>query len=389
MLIDGHGRTVDYLRVSVTERCNFRCQYCMPEKPFSWVPKENLLSFEELFLFMKVAIDEGVNKIRITGGEPLLREGLDTFIKMIHDYKPDIDLALTTNAYLLPQTAQKLKDAGLKRLNISLDSLKPEVAHQIAQKDVLDQVLKGIDKALEVGLGVKINMVPMKGINDDEILDIIEYCKERNIKVRFIEYMENAHANQAIEGMHGREILNKVKEYFFSKPMRIKSFGVLTMFFGAGIGLYTGVLLSSLGARPLWSSSILWMLFLISGLSGAAAFVHVIAKNVYERELLAKADNAFLIIELFIIALFIIGLKTATEVQASAADLLLTGSFASAFWVFVIGLGIVVPLIIQMRAVNHKIKHTPIAPLMVILGGLILRFVIVEAGQFSHWFTTY
>jgi cyclic pyranopterin phosphate synthase len=184
----------------------------MPEKPFSWVPKENLLSFEELFLFMKVAMDEGVNKIRITGGEPLLREGLDTFIKMIHDYKPDIDLALTTNAYLLPQTAQKLKDAGLKRLNISLDSLKPEVAHQIAQKDVLAQVLKGIDKALEVGLGVKINMVPLKGINDDEILDIINYCRDRKIKVRFIEYMENAHASKAIEGMHGREILEKVKE---------------------------------------------------------------------------------------------------------------------------------------------------------------------------------
>ena len=212
MLIDGHGRTVDYLRVSVTERCNFRCQYCMPEKPFSWVPRENLLSFEELFLFMKVAMDEGVTKIRITGGEPLLREGLDTFVKMIHDYKPDIDLALTTNGYLLPQTAQKLKDAGLKRLNISLDSLKPEVAQKIAQKDVLDQVLKGIDKALEVGLGVKINMVPLKGINDNEILDIIDYCKARNIKVRFIEYMENQHASQAIQGMHGREILEKVKE---------------------------------------------------------------------------------------------------------------------------------------------------------------------------------
>ena len=214
MLIDGHGRTVNYLRVSVTERCNFRCQYCMPEKPFSWVPKENLLSFEELFLFMKVAIDEGVTKIRITGGEPLLREDLDSFIKMIHDYKPDIDLALTTNAYLLPQTAQRLKDAGLKRLNISLDSLKPEIAHKIAQKDVLGQVLKGIDKALEVGLGVKINMVPLKGINDDEILDIIDYCQERNIKVRFIEYMENSHANQNIEGMHGREILAKVKEKY-------------------------------------------------------------------------------------------------------------------------------------------------------------------------------
>ena len=212
MLIDGHGRTVNYLRVSVTERCNFRCQYCMPEKPFSWVPRENLLSFEELFLFMKVAIDEGVTKIRITGGEPLLREGLDKFIKMIHDYKPDIDLALTTNAYLLPQTAQALKDAGLKRLNISLDSLKPEVAHKIAQKDVLAQVLKGIDKALEVGLGVKINMVPLKGINDIEILDVMNYCRERNIKIRFIEYMENSHASKTIEGMHGREILEKVKE---------------------------------------------------------------------------------------------------------------------------------------------------------------------------------
>ena len=212
MLIDGHGRTVNYLRVSVTERCNFRCQYCMPEKPFSWVPKENLLSFEELFLFIKVAIDEGVTKIRITGGEPLLREDLDTFIKMIYDYNPDIDLALTTNAYLLPKAAQKLKDAGLKRLNISLDSLKPEVAQKIAQKDVLEQVLKGIDKALEVGLGVKINMVPLKGINDGEILDIIAYCREKNIKVRFIEYMENRHAVESLKGMHGREILAKVKE---------------------------------------------------------------------------------------------------------------------------------------------------------------------------------
>jgi len=191
----------------------------MPEKPFSWVPKENLLSFEELFLFMKVAIDEGVNKIRITGGEPLLREDLDTFIKMIHDYKPDIDLALTTNAYLLPQTAQRLKDAGLKRLNISLDSLNSATAHKIAQKDVLDQVLKGIDKALEVGLGVKINMVPLKGINDHEILDVMKYCKARGIKVRFIEYMENAYASKEIEGMHGREILEKVKEGYSIKAL--------------------------------------------------------------------------------------------------------------------------------------------------------------------------
>ena len=214
MLIDGHGRTVDYLRISVTERCNFRCQYCMPEKPFSWVPKENLLTFEELFLFVKVAIDGGITKIRLTGGEPLLREDLDIFIKTIHDYKSDIDLALTTNAFLLPQAAQRLKDAGLKRLNISLDSLHADVAAKIAGKNVLPQVLKGIDKALEVGLKVKINMVPLKGINEYEILDILEYGKKKGIKVRFIEYMENKHASKTLQGMHGKEILAKVKEKY-------------------------------------------------------------------------------------------------------------------------------------------------------------------------------
>ena len=219
MLVDGHGREVNYLRVSVTERCNFRCQYCMPEKPFSWVPKENLLSFEELFLFIKVAIDEGVNKIRLTGGEPLLREDLDTFVKMIHDYKPGIDLALTSNGFLLEETAQRLKDAGLKRRNISLDSLKPAVAAQIAQKNVLGKVMRGIDKALEVGLGIKINMVPLKGINDNEIIDVLEYCHSKGIKVRFIEYMENAHASADIEGMHGKEILSKVKEKYEIKAL--------------------------------------------------------------------------------------------------------------------------------------------------------------------------
>ncbi len=214
MLIDGHGRSVNYLRVSVTERCNFRCQYCMPDKPFSWAPRENLLSFEDLFLFIKAAIDEGIDKIRITGGEPLLRTDLDGFIKMISDYKNDIDLALTTNGYLLPQTAQKLKDAGLNRLNISLDSLKPEVAHQIAQKDVLKDVLKGIEKALEVGLKVKINMVPLRGINDREIVDILDFCKARNIEVRFIEYMENALAKDELKGLLGKEILDRVKEKY-------------------------------------------------------------------------------------------------------------------------------------------------------------------------------
>ncbi|WP_345972928.1 GTP 3',8-cyclase MoaA [Sulfurimonas diazotrophicus] len=208
MLVDKFDRTVDYLRVSVTERCNFRCQYCMPEKPFSWVPKEKLLSFEELFAFIKVAIDEGVKKIRITGGEPLLREDLDVFIKMIHDYKPDVDLAMTTNAFLLKGAAQRLYDAGLRRLNVSVDSLKPEVAEKIAQKDVLGPVLAGIEEALKVGLKVKVNMVPMKGVNDGEVLDILEYCKERGMVVRFIEYMENVHAHDEVKGLDSEELLS-------------------------------------------------------------------------------------------------------------------------------------------------------------------------------------
>lgn len=207
MLIDSYDRVVDYLRISVTERCNFRCQYCMPEKPFSWVPKENLLSFEELFLFVKVAIDEGVKKIRITGGEPLLREDLDSFIKMVYDYKNDIDLAMTTNAFLLKGVAQKLKDAGLKRLNVSIDTLKPEVAEAITGKDVLSHVLEGVLEAIKVGLQVKVNMVPMKGINAQEIIDVLEFSKAHGMTIRFIEYMENTHAKADIKGLSSTEVL--------------------------------------------------------------------------------------------------------------------------------------------------------------------------------------
>ena len=217
MLIDSYDRVVDYLRVSVTERCNFRCQYCMPEKPFSWVPKENLLSFEELFEFMKIAIDEGVKKIRITGGEPLLREDLDKFLKMIYDYEPNIDLAMTTNAFLLKGTAQRLKDSGLKRINVSIDSLKPDVAQTIAGKDVLKNVLEGVEEARKVGLKVKVNMVPMKGMNADEIIDVLEYCKERNMSIRFIEYMENQFASKDISGLKSPELLAMLREkYEFS-----------------------------------------------------------------------------------------------------------------------------------------------------------------------------
>ena len=214
MLIDGFGRKVDYLRVSVTERCNFRCQYCMPEKPFSWVPRENLLSYEDLFKFIKASIDEGIKKVRITGGEPLLRENLDVFIKMVFDYKNDIDLALTTNGFLLPKVAQKLKDSGLKRINISLDTLNQATAAKIAQKDVLETVLKGIQAAADAGLKIKINCVPIKGINDNDVLDVLEFCKSKGYVVRFIEFMENNHAKDGAKGLNSDEIIEIISKKY-------------------------------------------------------------------------------------------------------------------------------------------------------------------------------
>jgi formate-dependent nitrite reductase membrane component NrfD len=169
------------------------------------------------------------------------------------------------------------------------------------------------------------------------------------------------------------------------RPVLIKNIGILNMLLGLLLGMYTGVLLSSFGARPLWNSAMLWMLFLVSGLSAAAAFVHLITTDVYEREMLAKADNYFLTLELFVFGGFITGLLTSTRVHIDAVRLLLDGPYAPVFWVFVIGLGIVVPLTIQLLAVNHKVRHTAIAPVLVLLGGLTLRFVIVYAGQYSSW----
>jgi len=152
----------------------------MPTTPFSWTPRENLLSFEELFLFVKVAIDEGVTKIRLTGGEPLVRKDLDVFVKMISDYKPDIDLALTTNGFMLRHYAKRLRDAGLKRINMSLDTLNEQKAKFIAQKSVLHEVLTGFEAALDAGLKVKINTVALKGVNDDELINLLEFARFRN-----------------------------------------------------------------------------------------------------------------------------------------------------------------------------------------------------------------
>ncbi|MDR3610546.1 MAG: polysulfide reductase NrfD [Ignavibacteriaceae bacterium] len=180
-------------------------------------------------------------------------------------------------------------------------------------------------------------------------------------------------------------VVSKWSRVINSKESFMNNIGFLNIIFGILLGVYTGVLLSTMGARPLWNSSVLWLLFLVSGLSTAAAFGHMVAKDVDEREFLAKSDNIFLISEFVVIILMLVGLMSSSQAHIQSAQLLLGGPFTAPFWVFVVGMGIIVPLFIQLLAVNHKIKHTPVAPLLVITGGLVLRFVIVYAGQFSHY----
>jgi formate-dependent nitrite reductase membrane component NrfD len=164
-----------------------------------------------------------------------------------------------------------------------------------------------------------------------------------------------------------------------------RSLGFVSITTGVGLGIYTGILLSALGARPLWSSALLGPLFLVSGLSTSAAFAHWVSPEPAEGEQMAWLDNLFLTLELGLIALFLVGLRSSTEAHAEAARLFLGGPYTAVFWVGVVGLGIVLPLLIQLLALTHQIAHTRVSPVLVLLGGLALRFVIVGAGQWSRW----
>jgi len=179
--------------------------------------------------------------------------------------------------------------------------------------------------------------------------------------------------------------LDRAARALTGSPRAVRAVGITAIVAGVLLGIYTGVLLSALGARPLWSSALLGPLFLVSGLSSAAAFTHLVARDPGERVLLAKADNVFLGTELFVIALFLVGLLSSSQAHIEAARLLLGGPYTAPFWVFVVLLGIVIPLGIQVLAVTHRVQHTPVAPLMVLGGGLALRFVFVYAGQVSRW----
>ncbi|NHB16646.1 GTP 3',8-cyclase MoaA [Helicobacter pylori] len=214
MLVDSFNRVIDYIRVSVTKQCNFRCQYCMPATPLDFFDDEELLPLDNVLEFLKIAIDEGVKKIRITGGEPLLRKGLDEFIAKLHAYNKEVALVLSTNGFLLKKMAKDLKNAGLSRVNVSLDSLKSDRVLKISQKDALKNTLEGIEESLKVGLKLKLNTVVMKGVNDDEILDLLEYAKNRRIQIRYIEFMENTHAKDLVKGLKEREILDLIAQKY-------------------------------------------------------------------------------------------------------------------------------------------------------------------------------
>ncbi len=186
----------------------------MPTTPLDFFDDEELLPLDNVLEFLKIAIDEGVKKIRITGGEPLLRKGLDEFIAKLHAYNKEVALVLSTNGFLLKKMAKGLKDAGLSRVNVSLDSLKSDRVLKISQKDALKNALEGIEESLKVGLKLKLNMVVMKGVNDDEILELLEYAKNRSIQIRYIEFMENTHAKDLVKGLKEEEILDLIAQKY-------------------------------------------------------------------------------------------------------------------------------------------------------------------------------
>lgn len=194
---DNFGREIDYLRISVTDRCNLRCRYCMPEDGFfNLIPHSQIMTFEEIYRVAKAAAKLGIKKIRLTGGEPLLRRDIVELVKMLHGIDGIKEIAATTNGVLLEALAEALKKAGLNRVNISLDTMDKEKYASITGGGDIEKVFRGINKAREVGLTpIKINVVSLGGFNDDEFGDFIELTRNEDIAVRFIEYMPIGHAS--------------------------------------------------------------------------------------------------------------------------------------------------------------------------------------------------
>ena len=227
-MIDKHSRRINYLRISVTDLCNLRCVYCMPPHGTKLLDRGEILSFEEILTIVKHGVSLGVNKIRLTGGEPLVRKGITSLIKYIAGIDGIDDIAVTTNGVFVREFAMALKTSGLSRLNISLDTLRDDRFRDITRGGRLKDVLDGIEKILEVGFtGTKVNVVVMRGQNDDEIHDFFRYILERNIELRFIELMASGWKNMVEEErfMPISEIMQKVEEIGELIPVKQRTGG--------------------------------------------------------------------------------------------------------------------------------------------------------------------
>jgi cyclic pyranopterin phosphate synthase len=219
VLRDSFGRAIRDLRVSLTDRCNFRCFYCLPHGEPPIAPKEQMLSYEEIEYVCEIFVSLGIEKLRLTGGEPMLRRDIETIIEKLSKLKSRglIDLALTTNGYFLPERAQALKTAGLDRVTISVDSLKGDVFKRMTGVDVLDKVLAGIAAAKAAGLEpIKINAVIVRGHNENEVADFAAFAREHNVKMRFIEFMplDSGHEWAREDVVSGKEIRERISERF-------------------------------------------------------------------------------------------------------------------------------------------------------------------------------
>jgi cyclic pyranopterin phosphate synthase len=221
-LADAFHRPITYLRISVTDRCNLRCVYCMPEAGLPWIPKAEILSYEEIARIVGAAAKIGVRAIRLTGGEPLIRHDLDRLVAMIAAIPGIDDISLSTNGLLLAEQAQRLRDAGLTRVNVSLDTLREDRFTAIARRPGLERVLAGIEAAFAAGLGpVKLNCVVMRGQNDDEVEAFAELTRTRDLAVRFIEMMpveENVEGHVS-EYISASEILERIGAISALRPV--------------------------------------------------------------------------------------------------------------------------------------------------------------------------
>ncbi len=226
-LKDSYGRAIRDLRLSLTDRCNFRCFYCLPHGEPPIAPKEQMLSYEEIEYVCQIFVELGIEKLRLTGGEPMMRRDIETIIEKLAKLKIAglRDLALTTNGYFLPDRAAGLKAAGLDRITISLDSLKPETFKQMTGVDVLDRVLAGIAAAKEAGLQpIKINAVIVRGHNEDEVADFAVFAREHDVKMRFIEFMplDSGHDWSREDVVSGREIRERISARFPLAPLQVE-----------------------------------------------------------------------------------------------------------------------------------------------------------------------